>query len=289
MTSRQLEVAARSVRTLRRLGSVRDGLLVVGTLAYAAGYGSWSYYAWSNRLGPLPAVDAQYFLAGVPALVAVLAAVRIARTLVKFYVFMYPRWRTSQSKRLTRLTELGSWLVTLIVIAYLIRYRLADILAQKFTLLDIAVVIVATLTALLMRGPLPADEPNIYPFESWLLYFFTIAFAFAGALFYLRVAYPRIPQVFGGAAPRAARLDISHSSLSVEAMKRLGCVTGLTQQPISSAPLWVYYSGSDTMLVSRKLVAPNYSLIFGEQVADSLDLIQLNRANVQAIHWLDVQ
>lgn len=55
---------------LKWFGERRDGLLVVAAAVYGLGYLVWSYNAWRNELGQLPALEFQYIISGVfPALV----------------------------------------------------------------------------------------------------------------------------------------------------------------------------------------------------------------------------
>ena len=49
----------------KRLGEIRDSLLVLASALYFLGYLSWAFYAWEHKLGLLPVLDAQYFAAGV--------------------------------------------------------------------------------------------------------------------------------------------------------------------------------------------------------------------------------
>src|SRR5215211_3565107 len=71
----------------KRLGEIRDSLLVLASGLNFLGYLSWAFYAWEHKLGLLPVLDAQYFAAGVfPALI-VLVFCSIVRVL-----FAAPRW-----------------------------------------------------------------------------------------------------------------------------------------------------------------------------------------------------
>lgn len=77
------------VDVLARLGQWRDGLLVAAGAIYTAGYAVWSCLVWQAQLGPLPLVDAQYFAAGVPPIMAGVVAAGVIRTLT---AFVLPRW-----------------------------------------------------------------------------------------------------------------------------------------------------------------------------------------------------
>jgi hypothetical protein len=76
---------------LARLGGWRDGLLVAAGAIYTIGYGVWSFVAWKDGLGPLPLVDAQYFVAGLPPIIAGAVAAGIIRALTSIVL---PRWQS---------------------------------------------------------------------------------------------------------------------------------------------------------------------------------------------------
>jgi hypothetical protein len=50
---------------VKRIGKLRDGFLVSGAALYGLGYLVWTYTAWRNDLGQLPALEFQYVIAGV--------------------------------------------------------------------------------------------------------------------------------------------------------------------------------------------------------------------------------
>ena len=50
---------------LKRLAGLRDGILVVSAGLYVIGYLLWSLYAWSEGLGLLPVLSAQYFAVAI--------------------------------------------------------------------------------------------------------------------------------------------------------------------------------------------------------------------------------
>jgi len=50
---------------LKWLGERRDGFLVGGAVLYGLGYLVWSYNAWRNHLGQLPAIEFQYLMSGL--------------------------------------------------------------------------------------------------------------------------------------------------------------------------------------------------------------------------------
>src|SRR5881397_1154408 len=50
---------------LKWLGERRDGFLISGAVLYGLGYLVWSYNAWRNHLGQLPALEFQYVMSGL--------------------------------------------------------------------------------------------------------------------------------------------------------------------------------------------------------------------------------
>ena len=50
---------------LKWLGERRDGFLIAGAVLYGLGYVVWSYNAWRNHLGQLPAIEFQYLMSGL--------------------------------------------------------------------------------------------------------------------------------------------------------------------------------------------------------------------------------
>jgi hypothetical protein len=74
---------------LKTTGDLRDGLLISASILYVVGYLVWSSNAWQNQLGLLPALDPQYFVAGLVPVVIMLAAF-IGGTYFKR--FLVDRW-----------------------------------------------------------------------------------------------------------------------------------------------------------------------------------------------------
>lgn len=56
---------SRTFNRLKQIGELRDGFLVGVVIVYILGYIVWAFNAWQNNLGLLPAIDFQYFIAGI--------------------------------------------------------------------------------------------------------------------------------------------------------------------------------------------------------------------------------
>jgi hypothetical protein len=62
---------------LAALGLYRDAVLLITSADYVLGYIVWATLAYRERLGPLPVLDAQYFIAGAPVLIVAVLCVLI--------------------------------------------------------------------------------------------------------------------------------------------------------------------------------------------------------------------
>jgi hypothetical protein len=60
--------------SVEHVGKFRDGILVAGGGLYVLGYLVWSFHAWEEGLGLLPALELQYLLAGSLLALTLLAA-----------------------------------------------------------------------------------------------------------------------------------------------------------------------------------------------------------------------
>ena len=85
---------------LKWLGERRDGFLIGGAVLYGLGYLVWSYNAWRNHLGQLPAIEFQYLMSGlIPGAVIGMtwAAIRFfsriqGTVIVLFEKYRFLRW-----------------------------------------------------------------------------------------------------------------------------------------------------------------------------------------------------
>src|SRR2546422_6485383 len=75
-TEKDERILVRCLNKLKKLGlgEARDDLLVIAAALYGVGYLVWALHASRYNLGLLPAIESQYFIAGIaPTLVIVVA------------------------------------------------------------------------------------------------------------------------------------------------------------------------------------------------------------------------
>jgi hypothetical protein len=102
---------------LKLITALRDGMFVVVPLLYVVGYLVWSFNAWQNHLGLLPALDPQYFVAGLAPVIIVLIAYLGGTYLKRFLVDKWPVLVGKEAK--------GIWLVIRTLFLYMFWATLA--------------------------------------------------------------------------------------------------------------------------------------------------------------------
>jgi hypothetical protein len=94
---------------LKSVAGLRDGLLVTASILYVVGYMVWSFNALQNHLGLLPALDPQYFVAGLIPVVIILMAYSGGTYFKRFLVDTWPGLVNNEAvgfRRAVRLTLL---------------------------------------------------------------------------------------------------------------------------------------------------------------------------------------
>ena len=252
--------------SLEKLGQVRDGLLVLLSTLYGAGYLAWALFAWIHELGPLPAVDAQYFMAGFPPLLLFLGTFFLARYATSFYAQAWPNWVVRQPKRrrLVLFAAAGAVLLSTLVHS-IVRDNDWDLIA----ILPIA---------LLVPGVI-SRKPNPY-LASTVIYPVTLTAGLIAGLYYVAWFFPKMPQELGGARPLCALLDLDADALSRHTLEELNQWKPLAAQSgiIRSQEVRVLFAGSDTLMINA----------CGWRVTRHC-MVELRRDAVAAISWCDAR
>ncbi|NVM24189.1 MAG: hypothetical protein HWN68_20720 [Desulfobacterales bacterium] len=98
-----------------------------------------------------------------------------------------------------------------------------------------------------------------------------------GLRFFVEEVYSNIPQEFGGAQPRCARLDVVTDQLSVETRKAILSIDSINSesQVVQTIEVNVFFSGSEFMLVKP---------LTQEQEPKS-EVYEIRRSVIQAVTW----
>ncbi len=268
----------------------RDGLLVIGSGVYILGYLVWSFNAFQNNLGLLPAIESQYFLAGVIPAIIIGGVYLFLKTENDISEFLY-RYLKPGGKGMRRVAR---WVINILFIAVFIMYfgtinwshafkswfspiwneRPITIVSAGF-LFPCMYLFFHTTSMKEAFKDLEFDslksvlqlQPKIYGYIS------SIAFASFALGIYLFWIYPILPQEFGGVKPRCAYIDIVKDQVSSATLAKLTNSTGTpTSDTIRSEQLSVFFAGKDVLLVK---VSGN----------TSSEVIELARNRISAIIW----
>lgn len=249
---------------------------------YVLGYLVWSVNAWANNLGMLPALETQYFVAGIiPMLILALAilAFRGERRFRRWYL----KWlspaeirRLKWKRRLFKAID-GSIVVTIVIFVVL------AILADWIPILKQIIVYLALFLCILILF-LPAHKGIrrwtsliFYAYQRLLVVMTIGLLSFLAVFLYAFVAYPNIPQEFGGLRPRCAYLDISQNQIAKETLVQIvpNDVLYSNKQVVQSNRVDVYFSGRDSILIKPH----------GQEAIKST--FEIKQDAIMAVTWCD--
>jgi len=103
----------------KTLAELRELGMILVAIMYIIGYVTWSAYAYQIGLGPMPALDAQYFVAG--ALILILFGASIAIMLLLHYIPLPTHLQTATFKGMIGCLILIAFIGgTLFVVAFIL-------------------------------------------------------------------------------------------------------------------------------------------------------------------------
>ena len=204
------------LNALVTLGQLRDDMLVLGTIVYLLGYASWSAYAWEERLGPVAALDAQYFAAGVP--IALLLSLTLL-TIFGLRLISDIHWRRyfeQQTERRQRHLDT----VLMLGAAAIVATGAVLLKMKPFRFADWVAILAITVgyVVIHLRGA-RLGKPNL--FERFVPTILLIVMGMLAVGQFATVIYRSIPDAFGGGRPREVRLDIRVDAVSPATIRRL--------------------------------------------------------------------
>jgi len=267
------------------LGDHRDGFLVSGAVLYGLGYLVWSFNAWENGLGQLPALEFQYLVAGImPALIILVAWAGIA---------LFYRLRENLLSLFKRHRRLYWLIVSLVVLSTLVAQLLPIAVKRKWLALAIdpgelatytvPLILISTYLQIVAQGARLEDFKPAFR-DDFMRYLLAAMFIFYGLFAFLKL-YPNLPQELGGPGPRYAYIDLDSqliSTITQAVMAPEGKLQALIvpgqSKVIRSRKLQVFFSNSDYLLV-RLESGPNISDI------KSAPLYELKTEIIRAITW----
>ncbi len=281
MTGQQDKQRKPTFSWIQRLGALRDGFLVVSAASYVLGYLVWSVNAWQNNLGLLPALESQYFVAGIIPMLLIGLAVLLFRGERRFRRW-YSTWlgpeeieRRKWKERLHQGIALSIAVVSFISAVLMFLQKWILVLGSSFVYL-------ASFFALILYFMPDSELEGIagWFLKIWqrlLVYYVIIALTVLGIAFYLELVYPNIPQEFGGVRPRCAYLDVFQNQVAEETLEQIlpGYALDYDQQVVQSKKVDVYFSGRDFILVKPHGQGPTQQTL------------EIKQGAVPAITWCE--
>ena len=267
---------------LRWLGERRDGFLVGGAVLYGLGYLVWSYNAWRNELGQLPAAEFQYFMAGlVPAAI-------IATAWAGAVFFAKLQHKADELSKQSRHFATYSFFVTMALMLLPFLARFAEVrgwiaigLTDHGQNLLLAPLVVLAQYLMLVTGL--GQGHNRHRYWRWYTrvsqYLIPLTFVVASSSVYFEI-YPRLPQALGGPEPRCAYVDLVRDQLAPASLSLLasGQEIESLSNVVRSEKLRVYFSSNDHLLI-RKFVDGS-----ADQKGDTA-LFELRNDVIRVVHW----
>lgn len=259
------------------LGAHRDGFLVSGAVLYGLGYLVWTYNAWRNHLGQLPAAEFQYLIAGIiPGVLICLAWAGVAFS---------PGIR---DKTIAIFEEYGFLRVPIVILYGAV--FLAGYIAEKtwgwkdgeISRYSLPFAVVVMYLLLVTNDTWKNWRPLLVFYRYWLPFLF----CWYCLLIYVDL-YPRLPQVLGGPQPRCAYVDLEQQQIASSTLSALALANS-ADSSVNSAPkvvrtkkLDVYFSSSDYLLVR---VASDTGTT-GSTKPENEPLYELRKEIIRVVQW----
>ena len=273
--------------TLNKLAKLRDGFIVVGALLYGAGLAVWSYHAWRNRIGLLPAFDMQYFIAGAVPLVVLMLACSIImngrHAIALAHAYLGPNatgWRIICRQSIYGIIIIGS----LMMLSSLPLMKLG--LVGEGTVSAVQGASSFAILLCVIFAPFPeafyrnrtlkflTRDRHIGLVRPFVMYYLLVVLTLTFVFLFLEKIYPRIPQEFGGIRPRAAVLDLKKEDVYSEALAELTGEVDYKQVTVRSRPVNILFCDKDR-------------IIFRLADAGHGSTFEISRNSVKLIEWME--
>ncbi|MBI2620330.1 MAG: hypothetical protein HYW57_09625, partial [Ignavibacteriales bacterium] len=260
---------------LKAVGEFRDGFLVTAGVFYFFGYIVWGIHAYRNEMGLLPALDFQYFVAGIPTVLVlfglwgIFVVFRKLKQAIRIWIGESP----TGAKLFLCWVMVGLGAIAIfLIMAHDSEWFEAVFPGLRHSnsfVIFLGFLVIVSALFLPPKGSVAAHR-NSYdgglrelvnalssiPVAfiralSWIYApLFMVGLA-ALAFIYVLEIYPIIPQEFGGARPRSVFLDIVKSELSSDTFEEIIPPSAdNTGGPVMrSQKVEVLFSGGDVLLV----------------------------------------
>jgi len=265
--------AGGALAMLRRLGEVRDGLLILAALLYGVGYLAWSLFAWIYGLGTAPPFDAQYFLIGTPLVAALIALGCLIYAVLRRFLPNLASWSADRPRwvRLFVAVLLGCWVLVRSA-SYLINQQALPH-PLIYASLILLVTVYGSIIAMLF-GPSKSAGRNAASISLVTVVTMLLSIGMAA---YVLSAYRYIPQQIGGGRLRRAQIEVRSDVLSPELLEELGCKSTSPDDRVKvqrTHVIWLLIGAGDTLII-----------IDGPDLLNARMRVEVPRSSISAILW----
>jgi hypothetical protein len=229
--------------SLIRLGEFKDAAVALAGLIYILGYLAWSYYAWRYHLGPVPALQGQYFVAGFAVAAIFGAAASIGIFITRAADVWWPAVLESRSSSMRRLLFAATVVILFAAIVGSWTSPFATFAAMAVFPFVVSGFHLTRTSVKLIRA---------------ILFAYVALIAFVAVLRVVERWYPSWPQELGGGKPRKAYLTLRKSDAiggSLASLRNRFSVASPEAEVYDTVPVYVLVRTSDSLVVA--LQAPN--------------------------------
>ena len=252
---------------------------MLAALVYGCGYVSLAFHAWRLGLGLVPGFELQYFTAGI---------VPFALAAFVYWVIRHGRLFIASIRENLGSTATGTKrffryaLPCCVVVGLAMGMGAELLMAQPKTLLTGAMLLVGALLSSVgfiffppefLSGRLSAFEGLVSVYSIIFFYYIGVLMSLSVLVLYVLLAYPLIPQEFGGIRPRDAVLDVRTKDLSDTTRKALGILGGNAEAVAETKTVSVVFQTGDRLWIRVPRQDKRSSLV------------EISRASVVAIDW----
>jgi len=225
---------------ISRVGLLKDAVVAVGGFVYLLGYLVWSYYAWRYDIGPVPALQGQYFVAGIAVCIVFGAAGCLAYLIIRAADVSWPRYLDSRTPAVRRLLfGLAIAILLLAVVVVLVAVN------ARF----VATMIAVTLLPFVLSALRATSHLSRKLIRVALIGYIGSMTMFA-VLQLIEQWYPLWPQELGGGKPRFAYVTIYKSAVGNGGLAYLVSDQRRDSDVVQTRPLFVLVRTNDYLIVS---------------------------------------
>ncbi len=272
---------------LQNIAQIRDPILVFSIVSYASGYLIWSFHMWQGGIGFVPALDPQYFIAGIlptVLLLLVLIAVTKGRKFTSSFCGKLAPDATGKWRKARNSAKIVFYSCVVIWLIAGVFYSGEKISELTMFIIQVICMPLGVFMVLLVPDMFISQRRNdaftrlLRKFDAIyrksLSYYLLISFAILAVVLYSLLLYPQIPQELGGIKPKPALLELRSATFSDQLLEQLS-ETSVNSEIVRTVEVDILFYSSNRLVV-RQTNEDGHKSTY-----------DLKRDDVETIIWLD--